>query len=174
MKGVGEHWSIATRHRGLHSSVAEIEQSERLWSSPGMAGTKLLLASACLSQSSFLGSEDHQQPAQQWLPGKLSPGVKMEEEADIFRSAKRSTLYHHHLSHPFFWRNIWSQPCWKFKPRGKCGFWDNAWLTDRLTGADSLRRPLSLKRSSLFSVTSAISSAHPLSLATGRDSEVPA
>lgn len=47
MKGVGEHWSIATCHRGFHSSVASIEQSEKLQSSPGTADTKFLLANAC-------------------------------------------------------------------------------------------------------------------------------
>lgn len=35
MKGVGEHWSIATCHRGFHSSVASIEQSEKLQSPQG-------------------------------------------------------------------------------------------------------------------------------------------
>lgn len=116
-----------------------------------MAGIKLLMASACQSQSSFWeerttsncsGSNSQGSSPQEWR------WKKKLTSSEVPRGL--ASIYHHHLSHPFFWRNIWSQQWHKFKHRGKCGFWDNAvaWHTDRLTGADSLRSPLSLKGSS--------------------------
>lgn len=74
----------------------------------------------------------------------LSPVVRAERgeverwEADLqLRSAKRASLYHRHLIHLLFRKNknnsFWSQQCPKFKPRGKCGFWDKAgdWSANR-------------------------------------------
>lgn len=131
---------------------------------PGKAGTKFLLANTCQSQSSFW-KEDHQHPAQEWLPESSLHEWRWKKltSSEVPRGPASTTIS---VSHPLFWRKISYQQCQKFKRRGKCGFWDNAvaWLTDRLTRADNLRSPLSLRRSSLLSVTSTISSAQHLSL----------
>lgn len=99
----------------------------------------------CLPIPEQLLGKNHQQPAQEWLPGS-SPHEwrwKTLTSSEVPGGPASTTTSG---SHPLFWRKIWHQQCQKFNRRGKCGFWDNAvaWLTEINRGRQSEKLFLSV------------------------------